>query len=120
MMFWFFLLALLEGLAFAHVNTPPIRHYDFVGSHSLSHMLPTGPDSSDSIITLAIPTSNNSYTLKLKKNKLLLLGKSTVHLHDPVSGSTQKRSITAHPYAGSVVDEEGKELGWARIMFHYE
>ncbi|KAL3899863.1 MAG: hypothetical protein SGCHY_001736 [Lobulomycetales sp.] len=120
MMFWFFLLALLEGLAFAHVNTPPIRHYDFVGSHSLSHMLPTGPDSSDSIITLAIPTSNNSYTLKLKKNKLLLLGKSTVHLHDPVSGSTQKRSITAHPYAGSVVDEEGKELGWARIMFHYD
>jgi hypothetical protein len=97
---------------------PPVRHYDFVGQHSLQNdkiIL-----SLDAPITLRIPTSNLTYTLKLRRNKLLILDESILQLHDKLTGDVKKSSIVAHPYVGHVIDEFGFEVGWARIMFHSE
>jgi hypothetical protein len=95
---------------------PPIRHYDFVGKHSLAHKT----ELLDSQIFLKFPTTNETFTLKLTRNKLLILSDSVLHLHDSLTGDVKISSIVAHPYVGIAIDEYGSERGWARIMFHSE
>ena len=106
------------ALLIATINTSiisDVRYSDFVKTISLKS-IPLKDDS----LTLEFTSLNQTFSIKLFKNIHLVLADTTVQIHNVLSGKVEVRPVIAHAYHGNTIQDDGLEVGWARILFHNE